>query len=63
MLAWLTESGCTHMAMEATDAVYWQPAWNILSDGAFELINIEAATAQMAFFGTCLPPRRRKCAL
>jgi transposase len=37
LLAWLTASGCTHVAMEAT-GVYWKPVWNILSDGAFELI-------------------------
>jgi hypothetical protein len=35
LLAWLTESGCTHVAMEAT-GVYWEPVWNILSDGTFE---------------------------
>ena len=27
--AWLTASGCTHVAMEAT-GVYWKPVWNIL---------------------------------
>jgi transposase len=37
LLAWLTERGCTHVAMEAT-GVYWKPVWNILSDGKFELI-------------------------
>jgi len=37
LLAWLTECGCTHVAMEAT-GVYWKPVWNILSDGRFELI-------------------------
>lgn len=42
LLAWLTESGCTHVAMEAT-GVYWKPVWNILSDGAFELIVANAA--------------------
>src|SRR5271154_4585846 len=36
LLAWLSESGCTHVAMEAT-GVYWKPVWNILSDGPFEL--------------------------
>src|SRR6516225_4233410 len=29
LLAWLTELGCTHVAMEAT-GVYWKPVWNIL---------------------------------
>jgi transposase len=42
LLAWLTASGCTHVAMEAT-GVYWIPIWNILSDGAFELIVANAA--------------------
>ena len=37
LLSWLTQSGCTHVAMEAT-GVYWKPVWNILSDGKFELI-------------------------
>lgn len=35
-LIWLT--GCTHVA-----GVYWQPVWNILSDGAFELALANAA--------------------
>ena len=42
LLAWLTESGCTRVAMEAT-GVYWKPVWNILSDGDFELIVANAA--------------------
>lgn len=42
LLAWLTESGCTHVAMEAT-GVYWKPVWNILSDGDFELMVANAA--------------------
>lgn len=42
LLDWLRESGCTHVAMEAT-GVYWKPVWNILSDGAFELILVNAA--------------------
>ena len=42
LLAWLTQSGCTHVAMEAT-GVYWKPVWNILSDGKFELILANAA--------------------
>ena len=33
---WLTEHGCTHVAMEAT-GVYWKPVWHILEEG-FELI-------------------------
>jgi transposase len=42
LLGWLTASGCTHVAMEAT-GVYWKPVWNILSDGAYELIVANAA--------------------
>jgi transposase len=42
LLDWLRASGCTHVAMEAT-GVYWKPVWNILSDGAFELILANAA--------------------
>jgi transposase len=42
LLAWLTESCCSHVAMEAT-GVYWKPVWNILSDGDFELILANAA--------------------
>src|SRR6266566_1258866 len=42
LLAWLSESGCTHVAMEAT-GVYWKPVWNILSDGRFGLIVANAA--------------------
>jgi transposase len=42
LLGWLTASGCTHVAMEAT-GVYWKPVWNILSDGTFELIVANAA--------------------
>ncbi len=42
LLGWLTESGCTDVAMEAT-GVYWKPVWNILSDGEFELIVANAA--------------------
>ena len=42
LLGWLTQSGCTHVAMEAT-GVYWKPVWNILSDGEFELIVANAA--------------------
>jgi transposase len=39
---WLTEEGCTHVAMEAT-GVYWKPVWHILSDGDFTLILANAA--------------------
>ncbi len=42
LLDWLTASDCTHVATEAT-GVYWKPVWNILSDGAFELIVANAA--------------------
>lgn len=39
---WLEESGCTHVAMEAT-GVYWMPVWKILCGGDFELIVANAA--------------------
>jgi len=42
LLGWLTESGCTYVAMEAT-GVYWKPVWNILNEGKFELIVANAA--------------------
>src|ERR1039458_7730195 len=42
LLEWLTQAGCSHVAMEAT-GVYWKPVWNILSDGAFELVLANAA--------------------
>jgi len=42
LLGWLSQSGCTHVAMEAT-GVYWKPVWKILSDGDFELIVANAA--------------------
>ena len=42
LLTWLTESACTHVAMEAT-GVYWKPVWNILSEGTFELMLANAA--------------------
>ena len=42
LLAWLLESRCTHVAMEAT-GVYWKPVWKILSDGDFALIVANAA--------------------
>jgi transposase len=42
LLAWLTQAGCTHVAMEAT-GVFWKPVWSILGDGDFELILANAA--------------------
>ena len=42
LLAWLSASGCTHVAMEAT-GVYWMPLWKVLSDGDFALIVANAA--------------------
>jgi transposase len=39
---WLTETHCTHVAMEAT-GVYWKPVWHVLSDGDFELVLANAA--------------------
>ncbi|MET4066387.1 transposase [Bradyrhizobium sp. S3.2.6] len=40
--AWLSESRCTHVAMEAT-GVYWTPVWRILNAGDFELTVANAA--------------------
>src|SRR3984893_17021307 len=42
LLAWLVESRCSHVAMEAT-GVYWMPVWKILSEGDFVLIVAHAA--------------------
>jgi transposase len=39
---WLTQNGCTHVAMEAT-GVYWKPVWHVLSDGEMELVLANAA--------------------
>lgn len=39
--AWLSELGCTHVAMEAT-GVYWKPVWHVL-EGHFELVLANAA--------------------
>jgi len=39
---WLSENGCTHIAMEAT-GVYWKPVWHVLSDGEVELVLANAA--------------------
>src|SRR6266576_5687855 len=39
---WLAETGCTHVAMEAT-GVYWKPVWHVLSDGEIELVLANAA--------------------
>ena len=36
LAAWLTEAGCTHVAMEAT-GVYWKPVWHILEE-SFALV-------------------------
>ena len=42
LAAWLEESRCTHVAMEAT-GVYWMPVWKILGHGDFELIVANSA--------------------
>ncbi len=39
---WLSENGCTHVAMEAT-GVYWKPVWHVLSDGDVELVLANAS--------------------
>jgi transposase len=38
---WMTEQGCTHVAMEAT-GVYWKPVWHVLEE-SFELVLANAA--------------------
>ncbi len=38
---WLTETGCTHVAMEST-GVYWKPVYNLL-EGTFEILVVNAA--------------------
>ena len=43
LAAWLTEAGCTHVAMEAT-GVYWKPVWHILEDA--ESFTLVLANAQ-----------------
>jgi transposase len=42
LLEWLTACHCELVAMEAT-GVYWMPIRKILSDGAFELVVVNAA--------------------
>jgi transposase len=37
---WLSEEGCTHVAMEST-GVYWKPIYNLL-EGLFELMVVNA---------------------
>jgi transposase len=39
---WLSENGCTHVAMEAT-GVYWKPVWHVLSDGEVGLVLANAS--------------------
>ena len=43
LAAWLTEAGCTHVAMEAT-GVYWKPVWHVLEDE--ESLTLVLANAQ-----------------
>jgi len=37
LLGWLSGQKVTHVAMEST-GVYWKPVWNVLEEGAFELL-------------------------
>ncbi len=39
---WLAQTGCTHIAMEAT-GIYWKPVWHILADGEFQLVLANSA--------------------
>ena len=36
LASWLSEAGCTHVAMEAT-GVYWKPVWHVLEE-SFTLV-------------------------
>jgi transposase len=40
MADWLSQAGCTHVAMEST-GVFWKPIYNLL-EGAFELLLVNA---------------------
>ena len=44
LLDWLTQSGCTHVAIEST-GVYWRPVFNIL-EGTMEVILTNARDAK-----------------
>jgi transposase len=44
LLDWLTQAGCTHVAIEST-GVYWRPVFNIL-EGAMEVILTNARDAK-----------------
>ena len=44
LLDWLTQEGCTHVAIEST-GVYWRPVFNIL-EGAMDVILTNARDAQ-----------------
>jgi len=44
LLDWLTQAGCTHVAIEST-GVYWRPVFNIL-EGALEVILTNARDAK-----------------
>jgi transposase len=38
---WLSEQGCTHVAMEAT-GVFWKPVYNLLEDSSMTLLVVNA---------------------
>lgn len=40
LVDWLSEAGCTHVAMEST-GVYWKPVYNLL-EGIFEVLVVNA---------------------
>src|SRR5258706_14645499 len=44
LLDWLTQAGCTHVAIEST-GVYWRPVFNIL-EGSLEVILTNARDAK-----------------
>ena len=43
---WLTEAGCTHVAMEST-GVYWKPVFNVL-EGVCEEVGLDARSEDRA---------------
>jgi transposase len=47
LLAWLAESGCTHVAMEATGVFYWKPVRNILGSTLLKNTAYPATTRRL----------------
>jgi long-subunit fatty acid transport protein len=53
LLGWLTASGCTHVAMEAT-GVYWKPVWSDALGKAVAQIDAAVDTAVAASMLTAI---------